>query len=1003
MRIQYSIKSIFTVAMTILLLPSVVLIPYFLYSQYLQKMETLNTQLLYLAEEVANETAKNMEDTHRVLKQLTKQPFLQVGNSLRCDPIVSNLKYWYQQYDNLSVIDRTGQVICNSNSTPEQKLPNYSHRDWFVEAITSKTFTIGSPVVGGTTGLWIVPLVLPLLDDQNEAIGFLSLTLDLVRFKPTFSKNYFPVDTEVSVVDAKGRRLATSATVVDDKWVGQPLPDWPILITLRNAQNGKHAAVHYDDADQINYAATIVSVPGTSWNVVATAPTQALLLSARNAVIFGVALFLLVLVSAVVLARLVLKKIARPMRSIEATANAHIHGDTKMRAVGSGPKELILFADLFNRMLDANELTKSKLENTRSLLHETNGSIKTTIDNMMQGLLMFDANTMISVVNQRYVEMYELSPDVVKTGCSFRELIMHRREVGVFQGDVDQYCDEIIASIADGKTTDRVIETPNGRAIHIISRPLPNGGWVATHDDITKAKQAEEGLRRTQIFLDMIVENMPTPIIVKDAHEHRYTLVNRATEECFGISRNKMIGKTVHELFQKEEADAVVLYDNEALQSEWPLVTDTYRLHTPHNGTRLLNAKRLAIRDSSRNAKHILTVLEDVTERKSIEAQLRQAQKMEAIGNLTGGVAHDFNNLLTIMIGNLDLLLEENAKSSQISEKINVILDAALRGAELTKQMLAFSRRQPLQPKCVDVNSLADKTTRLLARTLGEKIRILVSKSPNPCQIMVDEAQLEAALVNIAINSRDAMPNGGILTITTDKVHFNAEDATHRPGLSAGDHVILKIIDTGHGIPDEIIGHIFEPFFTTKGTGKGTGLGLSMAYGFVKQSGGYIGVTSTHGVETAFELCFPAAAATALMSDINPANMDGGISQPTGRVVLAVDDQPEVRATAVAHLTALGYQVLEANCAKTALDMLAAGAKVDLLFTDIVMPGGLTGIELAKLACAERPDLKVLYTSGYPGTEIVGGSASNINGALLAKPYRKQELAKAVAEILAAA
>jgi nitrogen-specific signal transduction histidine kinase/CheY-like chemotaxis protein len=398
-----------------------------------------------------------------------------------------------------------------------------------------------------------------------------------------------------------------------------------------------------------------------------------------------------------------------------------------------------------------------------------------------------------------------------------------------------------------------------------------------------------------------------------------------------------------------------------------------------------------------------LTVLEDVTERKNVEAQLRQAQKMEAIGNLTGGVAHDFNNLLTIMVGNLDLLLEENAEWPQIAQRVDVILEAALRGAELTRQMLAFSRRQPLQPKCIDVNALVDKTTRLLARTLGEEIRIELRKSPVPCEVNVDEAQLEAALLNIAINSRDAMPNGGTLTVAIDKVIFCNEDVTDRPGLAAGEHISLKIGDTGGGIPDEIISHIFEPFFTTKETGKGTGLGLSMVYGFVKQSGGYVGVTSTPGAGTTFELCFPVIAATAFEANLNAASNGNGIVVLTGAVVLAVDDQAEVRATAVAHLTALGYQVLEADCAQAALDKLAAGAKIDLLFTDIVMPGGLDGIELARLARVERPDLKVLYTSGYPGTETVDGSARNVDGALIAKPYRKQELAKAVAEVLAAA
>lgn len=386
-----------------------------------------------------------------------------------------------------------------------------------------------------------------------------------------------------------------------------------------------------------------------------------------------------------------------------------------------------------------------------------------------------------------------------------------------------------------------------------------------------------------------------------------------------------------------------------------------------------------------------------------MEAQLRQSQRMEAIGSLTGGVAHDFNNLLTVMMGNLDLLVSENSDRPQTVQQANIILDAALRGAELTKQMLTFSRRQALNPKCVDLNVLAENTIRLLTRTLGEGIRIDLQKSPDECHILVDEAQLEAALLNITINARDAMPDGGILTVTTDKVILGDRDAVQHPGLAPGEHVVLKIVDTGVGMSSEVTARIFEPFFTTKGLGMGTGLGLSMVYGFVKQSGGYISVNSAPGEGATFELFFPVVAAAASHLDSSATSGDGSVPELAGAVVLAVDDQPAVRATAVAHLTALGYQVVEADSAKAALEELAARARIDFLFTDIVMPGGINGIELARLARAVRPNLKVLYTSGFPCERHGENLETNVDGVLLTKPYRRQDLKNAMAQVLAAA
>jgi two-component system, cell cycle sensor histidine kinase and response regulator CckA len=362
---------------------------------------------------------------------------------------------------------------------------------------------------------------------------------------------------------------------------------------------------------------------------------------------------------------------------------------------------------------------------------------------------------------------------------------------------------------------------------------------------------------------------------------------------------------------------------------------------------------------------------------------------MEAIGNLTGGVAHDFNNLLTVMIGNLDLLLEANAASPQTTQTVDTILEAALRGAELTKQMLAFSRQQPLQPKQVDVNALADKTMKLLSRTLGGAIHIDLRKAPEQCQILVDAAQLEAALVNIAINARDAMPNGGTLAVATDKVLFTDEDAARRPGLTAGEHVVVKIADTGAGMSSEVMSHIFEPFYTTKEQGKGTGLGLSTVYGIVKQSGGDVEVDTTLGMGTTFRILFPRYREAPSLHRASPAGIVAARSRGT---ILLVEDEDAVRTLGMRILRREGYTVYVASNAAEAETLFASnGAEIALLISDLVLPG-ISGIDLAKRLRAKRPALNVLLMSGYTDRDVGEFQREMPDVSFLQKPFTPDSL-----------
>jgi PAS domain S-box-containing protein len=386
----------------------------------------------------------------------------------------------------------------------------------------------------------------------------------------------------------------------------------------------------------------------------------------------------------------------------------------------------------------------------------------------------------------------------------------------------------------------------------------------------------------------------------------------------------------------------------------------------------------------------------DISERKAAEEQLRRAQRMDAIGQLTGGMAHDFNNLLGVIVGNLDLLRLNGRLSAEDRELVDEAANAAMMGADLIRRLLAFARRQPLQPERVAVNRLVGDIAELLGRTLGENIPISLNLDDEVWDVLVDPAQLEASLVNLATNARDAMPQGGRLIITTGNRRLDEEYAAAHAELAPGDYVMLEVSDSGGGIPPEVMAHIFEPFFTTKEPGKGTGLGLSMVFGFVKQSGGHINVYSEPGVGTTFRLYLPrdpAGRAAAAASEPAAATAGGD------ETVLVVEDNEAVRRIVMRQLASLGYRVAAAGSAAEALEVLAR-ERITLLFSDIVMPGGMSGIELAEAARARWPGLRVLLTSGFPEARLRGTGYPADGVRLLSKPYGREQLARTLREVL---
>jgi PAS domain S-box-containing protein len=519
--------------------------------------------------------------------------------------------------------------------------------------------------------------------------------------------------------------------------------------------------------------------------------------------------------------------------------------------------------------------------------------------------------------------------------------------------------------------------------------------------EIAERSAAEQQLSGTRLFLDAIIESLPAMLLVKEAKTGKVVYLNRAGEELTGIDRAEIVGKDVHDVMQKSDADFIALHDQRALKSGESCEIFESTLRTRKHGVRHVRTKKVPVADERGAANYLLAFCEDITDQRRIEEQLRHAQKMEALGQLTGGLAHDFNNLLAIIIGNLDVLEELEANNADHAELIGAAVSAALSGRDLTRRLLAFARRQPLQPEQTDVNRLLEDLTHLLRRTLGENIEIALELRPNIPSVTVDRVQLKTAITNLANNARDAMQNGGRLVVASRNGYLDQDYAKQHAEVVPGNYVVIEVTDSGCGMAPEVLSHIFEPFYTTKDPGKGTGLGLAMVFGFMKQSGGHINVYSEPGRGTTFRLYLRAPTASAAVNipeEASPPLQPEALAKST---MLVVEDNRKLREIVVKQLTSLGLEVLEAENAKRALDILEMHGNVDLLFTDVVLPGDMDGCVLARRFTALVPGARVLFTSGFPGARLTDIQGVGTSVRLLSKPYRKDELTRAVREVLA--
>ncbi|MDQ3742811.1 MAG: PAS domain S-box protein [Acidobacteriota bacterium] len=518
--------------------------------------------------------------------------------------------------------------------------------------------------------------------------------------------------------------------------------------------------------------------------------------------------------------------------------------------------------------------------------------------------------------------------------------------------------------------------------------------WIAR--DITERKRVERKLRQSEERYRVLVENAHDLIYTHDL-EGNYTSINKAIERVTGYTREEALGLNVAQLVAPEYREKARRMTALKLAGE-PFTS--YELEVIAKDGRRVKVEvnsSLVVQDGVPVG--VQGIARDVTERKELEEQLRQAQKIEAVGKLAGGIAHDFNNLLTIINGYGDLTLRRLREGDPLRLNVEEMRKAGERAAGLTRQLLAFSRKQVLQPKVLDLNGVVTEMEKMLRRLIGEDIELRVALGPGLGSIKADPGQIEQVLLNLAVNARDAMPRGGKLTVSTENVYLDEGYAARHVAVVPGQYVMLAVSDTGAGMDEQTRARIFEPFFTTKEAGKGTGLGLSTIYGIVKQSGGYIWVYSKVGVGTSFKIYLPRVEEGP--EEYRPSPEAEGRLEGTETVLLA-EDEEEVRHLARQELELYGYRVLEASDGDAALLTCERHeGPIHLLITDVIMPA-VGGPELAQRLTQLRPQMKVLFMSGYTDDAIVHHGVLDEGVNFIQKPFTPEALARKVREVLGA-
>jgi PAS domain S-box-containing protein len=911
-------------------------------------------------------------------------------------------------------VDRSGKDGA-IRIVPDAELPKKGDRDYFTAAIRLPPDEIYiSPVelnrANGTIETPHVPVLrvaAPIQAPDGKPFGIVIINVDM---RPIFTEIRAATrpGTEFYVVNEQGDYLVNPQSARElafefgraNRWQN----DFPQFAAAFGA--GETAARALLDADNervgVGMAWTRLA-GGPKVAVVEIVPDALLMASAgvvrHSSVLAALAAILVATVLAVIIAR----SLARPLVQMTAAVEGFAHGRPITVPTEAGG-EIGVLARAFGRMTAEVQEKTAALQREIELHRRTEVALErhanreqlfnAAVESSNDAIVTMTLDGIITGWNPACERLFEFEARAA-IGRSVDIIVPSNRQTEVR---------DVLGKVRRGEKVESFETTRFGTdrkpidiSISISPVKSPSGtivGACTIARDVTERNKAQQALLESEQMARGIIDTALDAFVQMD-ETGKIIDWNLQAEAIFGWSHDEAVGQVLGDLIVPKRLRA--LHEKDLARflrgGESTILGKRFEIEAQRRDGREIKIE-VSVTALLRRSGYLFNgFMRDLTEKIAAEAQFRQAQKMDAVGQLTGGIAHDFNNMLTVITGTIEILAEAVADRPQLAAVAKMIDDAAERGADLTQHLLAFARKQPLQPQATDINALIVEAAKLLRSTLGEHVEIESMLDSDSWPALVDPNQLATALVNLALNARDAMPAGGKLMLETGNVYLDEGYTSVNREVPAGPYVMIAVSDTGGGIPAAIRDKVFEPFFTTKGIGKGTGLGLSMVYGFVKQSGGHIKIYSEEGHGTTIKIYLPRASGLLLQqsADVPLAPSGGGHES-----VLVVEDDAMVRDYVVAQLRSLGYSTLIAKNSAEALSVIDSAVQLDLLFTDVIMPGAMNGRQLADEATRRRPSLKVLFTSGYPENAIVHHGRLDPGVLLLAKPYRKSDLARMV-------
>jgi two-component system cell cycle sensor histidine kinase/response regulator CckA len=875
----------------------------------------------------------------------------------------------------IDVIRADGTVACSSRGTTSGKQRvGYAGSAWFRRAMTGPVLV--APAEDAVTDAPVAVSAVPIRGGAGVVAGF----ADLAAWGPHLATRYGGGRGTEFLVTTGDRRTVVARSIAPERWIAASLAGTAFA---RDASK-----VERQDLDGKPRLYQVSRVAGTGWSLyagedrgVALASLDRLKRRQLQMIVVGLAAVLLA-------GWLVYRRVVAPIRRLSASVAVTAASDSLTGAVAvTGPAEVRRLANDVNALIASvnRELAERQRAEAAAQLSEEN--YRLVFESNPSPMWVFDLETLCFLaVNDAAVEAYGYTrseflsmtiEDIREPGDipRLRSVLATPREFS--QSGIWQHRRKD-GSVFDAEVTSHAHQF-DGRPARVV-RAL----------DVTERVRAEEALRESEARYRDLFENA-TDLIATTDLEGRLTGANHAFMTTLDYTREELIGRPLVDLVPPEWHESLSQAASVKLGAGGATVYEHELLARDGSRVQVEVASRLIEEDG--RPVGVEAICRNISERKLLEEQLRQALRLEAIGRLAGGVAHDFNNLLTVISGYTEALLRASDGSER---ELNEIASAAQRAAKLTRQLLAFSRQQVLQPRLLEMNEVVEDIVPMLTRLIGEDVELSTALDPKLAPVLADSSQLEQVLVNLVVNARDAMPEGGKLVIQTANVELDARYAAEHPDATAGAHAMLSVSDNGIGMDVETASHIFEPFYTTKPVGSGTGLGLATVYGIVKQSGGTIWVYSEPGTGTTFKVYLPAAEGIVFRHEDR-----GPATAPIGtETILIAEDEEVLRDLTTLMLEDRGYTVIAAETPQHALDVVEqASEQIDLLLTDLVMPH-MGGIELAARLRDQNPNLRVLFMSGYAGEALTQNGRLENGAGFIEKPFSSSELAQRVRAIL---